>query len=98
MAEKSRITYTEWNEPQVVCVPSGGFPLERLRGYVEMGRAKRSFGPDQIRDLIGLLCDETLIDSLEPPEQAFVRDELRPHVNAFIQPRARAIREARKQN
>jgi hypothetical protein len=98
MPEKKRVTYTELGEPKVVCVPEGGFPLERLRRYIERCKRERLLTPQEVRDFVVLLCDDELISALSAAERQLVKEKVRPTVSAFLQPRARAIREARKLN
>jgi hypothetical protein len=98
MSAKIRVTYTEIGEPKVVCVPQGGFPLERLRGYVERCRAKQPFLPSEIADFARLLCDDGLLSAMTQDEQQFVALKVKPTVNAFLQSKAREIRAARELN
>ncbi len=98
MAEKQRVTYTEWNEPRVVCVPEGGFPLERMRRYIERCRHEHLLTPKEVRDFVELLCDDELIASLTDAERRLVEEKVKPTVNGFLQRKGREIREARSKN
>lgn len=98
MGDKKRVVYTEWNEPRVVCPPKGGFPLERLRDYMERCEQERPFSPQEIRDLASLLCDDGLLGSLSGRERDLVRVKIKPTVNSFLQRKAREIRALRGLN
>lgn len=92
MAGKCKIGYVVKSEPRVVCVPSGGFPLERLRDYVGRCRELRTFKPEELCDMIELLCDDELIDRLDERSRLLVMNEIRPTVNEILQRKAREIR------
>jgi len=98
MPEKRMVTYTAPNDAKVVCPPPGGFPLERLRRYIGRCKHEHLLTPKEVRDFVELLCDDALIAALSDEERRLVEQKVKPTVNSSLQPHARAIREARKQN
>lgn len=92
MAGKCKIGYSVKTESRVVCVPPRGFPLERLRDYVGRCVELRTFMPDELLDLIQLLCDDELIGKLDERGRLLVMNEIRPTVNEILQRKARELR------
>ena len=94
----TRITFIVKDDDKIVFPPQGGFPLERLRDYIERCRREQPFGPAEVRDLTELLCDDKLIASLEPDEKKLVLEKIRPTVNDFLQRQAKKLRANHRSN
>ncbi len=81
----SRVAYSAVDCPRVVCVPRGGFPLERLRNYIERCQREIPFKPDEVKDLVQMLCNDALLSCLAPADQTLVASKIKPAVNSFLQ-------------
>ncbi|MFA4954484.1 MAG: hypothetical protein WC641_04185 [Patescibacteria group bacterium] len=78
--------------------PPGGYRFDRLIGYLGRLRAESAFKPDEVKDLVGLLCDDELLAELSPDEQTFVRVTVKPTINGVLQRFERERRRAMNYN
>jgi hypothetical protein len=69
-----------------------------MRRYIGRCKRERLLSPQEVRDFVELLCDDALIASLSEDERRLVEEKVKPTVNSFLQPHARAIQEARKKS
>ncbi|MDQ7814845.1 MAG: hypothetical protein RDU25_03535 [Patescibacteria group bacterium] len=88
-----RVSYTVRNEDVNVCPPKGGFPLERFRDFIERIVREDPILPSELKELVGFLCDDDLIESLGRADRRLVKDRIRPAVNSWLQQQGKRRRE-----